>query len=53
MLGGCNRPPATRACRYLEFGILELPEVCDEINAMLGVDGEEEAAVYMLAVGKV
>ena len=25
----------------------------DEINAMLGVDGEEEAAVYMLAVGKV
>ncbi|HEV2126489.1 MAG TPA: SagB family peptide dehydrogenase [Chloroflexota bacterium] len=25
----------------------------DEINTMLGVDGEEEAAVYMLAVGKV
>ncbi len=25
----------------------------DEINAMLGVDGVEEAAVYMLAVGKV
>ena len=25
----------------------------DEINAMLGVDGEEEAAVYMLAVGKI
>ena len=25
----------------------------DEINEMLGVDGEEEAAVYMLGVGKV
>ncbi|HEX2098391.1 MAG TPA: SagB/ThcOx family dehydrogenase, partial [Rubrobacteraceae bacterium] len=25
----------------------------DEINAMLGVDGEEEAAEYMLAVGKI
>jgi len=24
----------------------------DEVNAMLGVDGEREAAVYMLAVGK-
>jgi SagB-type dehydrogenase family enzyme len=24
----------------------------DEVNAMLGVDGEQEAAVYMLAVGK-
>jgi SagB-type dehydrogenase family enzyme len=24
----------------------------DEVNAMLGVDGENEAAVYMLAVGK-
>ncbi len=24
----------------------------DEVNAMLGVDGKEEAAVYMLAVGK-
>ncbi len=25
----------------------------DRVNAMLGVDGKEEAAVYMLAVGKV
>lgn len=25
----------------------------DQVNAMLGVDGNEEAAVYMLAVGKV
>jgi nitroreductase len=25
----------------------------NEINEMLGVDGEEEAAVYMLGVGKV
>ncbi len=25
----------------------------DAINAMLGVDGEEEAAIYMLAVGKI
>ena len=25
----------------------------DEINAMLGVDGVEEAAIYMLSVGKV
>ena len=24
----------------------------DAINAMLGVDGTEEAAIYMLAVGK-
>ena len=25
----------------------------DQVNTMLGVDGQEEAAVYMLAVGKV
>jgi nitroreductase len=25
----------------------------DRANAMLGVDGKEEATVYMLAVGKV
>ncbi len=25
----------------------------DQVNAMLGADGNEEAAVYMLAVGKV
>jgi len=25
----------------------------DAINTMLGVDGHEEAAIYMLAVGKV
>ena len=25
----------------------------DELNAMLEVDGEDEAAIYMLAVGKI
>ncbi len=25
----------------------------DQVNAMLGVDGKEEAAIYMLAVAKV
>jgi hypothetical protein len=24
----------------------------DEINAMLGIDGTEEAAIYMIAVGR-